>query len=128
MDNLVAIYDQVVKVKDDLTAGKVASALEDTFPLQQLLVDALKRGGFGSAKGLESAVPPGEPDTNLPAKIERECQECIKCCDNPPAQTEGVGAFPMDGSIIKGILQALMTLLPLILRGNQSVAEQPNGE
>lgn len=128
MMDLNELYDTVVGMKNDLLAGNKLDAWDNWRTIEGAVIEVLRRKGIpgfgGSAVGLESAAPAGEPEINLPEKIRCELEECRKLCENPPAaaSTESVvvAGLPFDGSIIKLILQGLISIAPLFIRKQQS--------
>lgn len=97
-------------IKTALAAGEPLNALEQTWPLQQFLVQTGRSVGFKA----------GPDDDKLKSEIATELRECESLCKHPPAQAKPFAANnPVskigDGAWAKVILQIVTTILPMFI-------------
>lgn len=103
MASLSDVLTAAVAVKTHLSAGEPVAAWESTLPLQQFAIDAARAVGFKAAP----------TDAATKQQINACLCECELLCKTPPTMTKSAVGAIGDGSIMKLILQLVMTLLPL---------------
>lgn len=104
--DLKGIYDAAVAVENDIESGEISQALIDGGTLLVGLGQASKDIGFKATA----------EDEVLGAKISAKLKSCAEKAEKcvPKAADPAGKLFPGDGSFLKNLVQAFMTIWPLI--------------
>lgn len=99
------LITQVEAIDAHITAGEIVTAYEATIPIQQAVVDSLKKVGFKASRPVSDAQK---------FKLEKACGKLSTSCQVQLSQKSAaeVGA---DGKILNALTELVKVLGPLLL-------------
>lgn len=100
------LITQVGAIEAHVAAGEIVSAFEATIPIQQTIVDSLKKVGFKAPKPVSEAQR---------ANLEKACRKLETSCQIQLSQKQG-DAVGKDGKILNALAELVKVIGPILLQ------------
>jgi hypothetical protein len=100
------LITQIGAIEAHVAAGEIVSAFEATIPIQQTIVDSLKKVGFKAAR----------PVSNVQCeKLEKACKKLETSCQVQLSQ-KSADAVGKDGKILNALTELVKVIGPILLQ------------